>query len=117
MTFRSVLQSLRWPVLAFVLAAALVLAAASGRAVAQDAHPLDLDATRAALVSIDDSLKSPSLTDADLQRLRAENDPLGVALQAAIADMTPKLAASAQLMLSTCGKLPFSGTRSARCSR
>jgi len=94
MTFRSVLQSLRWLVLASILAAGLVLAATSGRAVAQDAHPLDLDATRAALASIDASLKSPSLTDADLQRLRAENDPLGVALQAAIADMTPRLAAS-----------------------
>jgi potassium-dependent mechanosensitive channel len=94
MTFRSVLQSLRWLVLASILAAALVLAAAPGSAVAQDAHPLDLDATRAALASIDASLKNPNLTDADLQRLRAENDPLGVALQAAIADITPRLAAS-----------------------
>ncbi len=94
MTFRSVLQSLRWLVLASILAAALVLAAAPGPAVAQDAHPLDLDATRAALASIDASLKNPNLTDADLQRLRAENDPLGVALQAAIAGMTPRLAAS-----------------------
>ena len=96
MTFRSVLQSLRWLVRASILRAlgALVLAAALGPAVAQDAHPLDLDATRAALASIDASLKSPSLTDADLQRLRAENDPLGVALQAAIAGMTPRLAAS-----------------------
>ncbi len=88
MTSRSLLQSLRWLILAVVLAAAI------GRVAAQDARPLDLDATRAALASIDTSLKSSDLTDADLQRLRAENDPLGVALQAAIADMTPRLAAS-----------------------
>ena len=37
-----------------------------------------------------------NLTDADLQRLRAQNDPLGIALQAAIADLTPRLAASAK---------------------
>jgi small-conductance mechanosensitive channel len=68
----------------------------AGGAAAQDSGPLNLDATQAALNSIDTALRGPNLTDADLQRLRAENDPFGVALQAAIADMTPKLAASAK---------------------
>ena len=87
MTPRSVLQVLRWLVLALALMAA-------GAATAQDSAPLNLDATQAALNTIDSTLKDPNLTDADLQRLRAQSDPLGVALQAAIADMTPKLAAS-----------------------
>jgi potassium-dependent mechanosensitive channel len=89
MTPRSVLQVLRWLVLALALMAA-------GAATAQDSAPLNLDATQAALNTIDSTLKDPNLTDADLQRLRAQSDPLGVALQAAIADMTPKLAASAK---------------------
>ena len=89
MTSRSGLQVLRWLVLA------LALIAAAGAA-AQEPAPLNLDATQAALNTIDAALKDPNLTDADLQRLRAENDPVGVALQAAIADMTPKLAASAK---------------------
>ena len=41
-------------------------------------EPLDLDATRAALATIDTALKDKNLTEADLQRLRAQNDPLGV---------------------------------------
>ena len=89
MTPRSVLQVLRWLVLALALMAA-------GVATAQDAAPLNLDATQAALNTIESTLKDQNLTDADLQRLRAQSDPLGVALQAAIADMTPKLAASAK---------------------
>ena len=87
MTPRSVLQVLRWLVLALALMAA-------GAAAAQDSASLDLDATQAALNAIDAALKSPSLTDADLQRLLAENDSHAVALQAAVVDMTPKLAAS-----------------------
>ena len=86
-TTLSVLRLLRWAVLA--LALSWVFAAA-----AQDQRPLDLDATRNALTGIENTLKQPNLTDADLLRLRAENDPLGVALQAAIADLTPRLAAS-----------------------
>jgi potassium efflux system protein len=89
MTSRSALHVLRW----LLLALALMVA---GGAAAQDSGPLNLDATLAALNSIDTALRGPNLTDADLQRLRAENDPFGVALQAAIADMTPKLAASAK---------------------
>jgi potassium-dependent mechanosensitive channel len=89
MTSRSVLQVLRWLVLALALIAGAVAAA-------QDSGPLNLDATQAALNTIDAALKDPNLTDADLQRLRAQSDALGVSLQAAIADMTPKLAASAK---------------------
>jgi potassium-dependent mechanosensitive channel len=87
MTFRSLLQILRCLVLALALTA-------MEHAEAQDQHPLDLDATRTALTTIDAALREKGLTDSDLQRLRAENDPFGVALQAAIADMTPRLAAS-----------------------
>ena len=87
MTPRSVLQVLRWLVLALALMAA-------GVAAAQDSAPLDLDATQSALNAIDAALKDPSLTDADLQRLLAENDSHAVALQAAVVDMNPKLAAS-----------------------
>jgi len=53
-------------------------------------------ATRAERAVIEAALKDGNLVDADLQRLGTENDPLGVALQAAIADMTPRLAASAK---------------------
>ncbi|HKN29512.1 MAG TPA: DUF3772 domain-containing protein [Roseiarcus sp.] len=87
MTPLSVLRIVRWLVLALALLA-------SARISAADSTPLDLDATRTALTAIDSALKDQNLTDADLQRLRAENDPLGIALQAAIADMTPRLAAS-----------------------
>ena len=66
------------------------------RALADDLRPLDLEATSNALSVIENTLRQPNLADADLQRLRAENDPLGVALQAAIADMSPRLAASAK---------------------
>ena len=86
-TLHSVLRILRWAVLALALAAV-------GRAMAEDSRPLDLDATRSALTAIETALKNQNLTDPDLQRLRAESDPLGVALQAAIADMTPRLATS-----------------------
>jgi small-conductance mechanosensitive channel len=75
------------------LALALALLA-FGSAAAEEQRPFDLDATRNALTAIENELKGQNLTDADLQRLRAENDPLDVALQAAIADMTPRLAAS-----------------------
>jgi potassium-dependent mechanosensitive channel len=77
------------------LALALCVLAAS-KTLAQDARPLDLDATRSALTAVESALKAPNLTDGELQRLRAENDPIGIALQAAIADLTPRLAASAK---------------------
>jgi potassium-dependent mechanosensitive channel len=80
------------PVAAFVVLA-LALLAPEG-ASAGDPPPFDLDATRSAVAAIDTQLKDPNLTQADLQRLRADTDSLGVALQAEIARMTPILAAS-----------------------
>lgn len=53
-----------------------------------------LDAIRAALVEIDAAFKNPSLSDADLQRLRADNDPLAIEVQGIIVELTPKLEAS-----------------------
>jgi potassium efflux system protein len=83
----SALRLLRWVLLALALLTV-------GRASAQDAHPLDLDQTRSALGATEAALRDKNLADADLQRLRAQNDALGLALQAAIADLTPGLAAS-----------------------
>jgi len=86
---RSALRLLSWVLLALAM---MTL----GRASAQDAHPLDLDQTRAALSATEAALRDKNLTDADLQHVRAENDALGLALQAAIADLRPRLAASAK---------------------
>ena len=69
---------------------------ALGRAWAQDARPLDLDQTRTALASTEAALRDKNIADADLQALRAQNDTLALALQGAIADLTPRLAASAK---------------------
>jgi potassium-dependent mechanosensitive channel len=85
----SALRLLHWVVLAFVVLAL-------GRAWAQDAHPLDLDQTRAALTATEAALRDKNISDADLQTLRAQNDALGLALQGAIADLTPRLAATAK---------------------
>ena len=75
--------------------AALALLLTAVRSVAADGPPrFDLDAARSTLNSIESALKSDNLADAELQRLRGENDALGVALSAAVADMAPKLAAS-----------------------
>ena len=73
---------------------ALALALHGGAALAQDQKPLDLDQTRAALASIEDTLKNPTLNEADLGKLRNANDPLGITLQATIVTMTPALDAS-----------------------
>jgi small-conductance mechanosensitive channel len=83
----SALRLLHWVVLVFVLMGL-------GRVWAQETHPLDLDQTRAALSTIETALRDKNLTDDDLQRLRAENDPLALGLQGAVADLTPRLAAS-----------------------
>jgi potassium-dependent mechanosensitive channel len=85
----SALRLIHWAVVAFVLVA-------FGRAWAQDAHPLDLDQTRAALASTEAALRDKNIADADLQALRAQNDTLALALQGAIAYLTPRLAASAK---------------------
>src|SRR6202050_380164 len=63
------LRLLHWAVLAFVLIGL-------GPAWAQDVHPLDLDQTRAALSSTESALRDKNLTDADLLKLKAENDAL-----------------------------------------
>jgi potassium-dependent mechanosensitive channel len=83
----SALRLIHWVVLVFALMSL-------GRVWAQDTHPLDLDRTRAALASIDAALRNKNLTEAELRNLRAENDPLALSLQGAIADLTPRLAAS-----------------------
>ena len=83
----SALRLLHWAVLAFVLLAL-------GRAWAQESHPLDLDQTRAALSSIEAALRDKNISQADLESLKAQNDALGLALQGAISDLTPRLASS-----------------------
>jgi potassium-dependent mechanosensitive channel len=85
----SALGLFRWAVLAFVILAL-------GRAWAQDGRPLDLDQTRAALTAIETALRDKNISEADLETLKAQNDALGLALQGAISDLTPRLAASAK---------------------
>ncbi len=65
-----------------------------GRACAQEAHRLNLDQTRATLTAIETSLRDKNLDDAGLQSLRAQSDALSLALQGAIAELTPRLADS-----------------------
>ena len=85
----SALRLLHWVVLAFVLMGL-------GRAWAQETHRLDLDQTRTTLTAAEQSLRDKNLDDAGLQRLRAQSDSLALALQGAVADLTPRLAASTQ---------------------
>jgi potassium efflux system protein len=85
----SALRPLRWAVLAFVLMGL-------GPAWAQETRRLDLDQTRAALTAAEASLRDKTLGDAELQKLRGESDALALALQGAIAELAPRLAASAK---------------------
>ncbi|HEY1863671.1 MAG TPA: hypothetical protein VGG77_08270, partial [Roseiarcus sp.] len=85
----SALRLLRWIVLAFVLVAL-------GCATAQETHRLDLEQTRATLTAIETALRDKNLDDAGLQNLRAQSDALALALQGAIANLTPRLADSAK---------------------
>jgi potassium-dependent mechanosensitive channel len=85
----SALRLLHWVALVFALLGL-------GHAWAQETHPLDLDQTRASLTATETSLREKNPDDADLQRLRAESDALGLALQGVVADLTPRLAASAK---------------------
>jgi potassium-dependent mechanosensitive channel len=85
----SALRLLHWVVLALVLIG-------PGRAWTQETHRLDLDQTRATLTDTETSLRDKNLDDAGLQRLRAQSDALALALQGAVADLTPRLAASTQ---------------------
>ncbi|HEY1780395.1 MAG TPA: DUF3772 domain-containing protein [Roseiarcus sp.] len=83
----SVLRLLRWIVLALLLTAL-------GRAGAQETHRLDLDQTRATLTATETALRDKNVDDAGLQALRAQSDALALALQGAIAALTPRLADS-----------------------
>ena len=81
----SALRLLRWIVLALVLTAL-------GRAGAQETHRLNLDQTRATLTATETALRDKNLDDAGLQALRTQSDALALALQGAIAELTPRLA-------------------------
>jgi small-conductance mechanosensitive channel len=61
-----------------------------------DSAKAQIESVRAALIDIDASFKNGPLSDAELQRLRAECDPLVGTLQGVIDELTPKLAASAK---------------------
>jgi small-conductance mechanosensitive channel len=69
-----------------------------GQGGAQTPDPVrqQIEGVKATLSEIDDSFKSPALSDADLLRLRGECDPLVSILQGVIDQLTPKLAASAK---------------------
>src|SRR5580700_9745250 len=77
-----------------VLALAALAGLASASAQTQDTARQRLDSARAALVEIDAAFQNPSLSDGDLQRLRADNDPLAAEVQSVIAELAPKLEAS-----------------------
>lgn len=79
--------------LLLVSAIALALLAGVG---AEETPRQRLDAARVTLDDIDAALKADNLTDADLARLRAESDSLALQLQAVIAEMSPRLDASAK---------------------
>lgn len=77
------------------LVLALLLALApTAHAAGDDATRQTLDAARAVLADVETALKSDALGEADLERLRAESDPVVVELQALIAALTPRLEAS-----------------------
>src|SRR5450432_105789 len=84
----SALRLLRWVVLALALMAL-------GRAAAQETHRLELDQTRATLTDTETALRDKNIDDSGLQTLRAQSDALALALQGAIAELTPRLADSA----------------------
>src|SRR5271156_3050427 len=85
----SALRLLRWIVLALVLMGL-------GRVWAQETHRLNLDQTRATLTAIETALRDKNLDDAGLQALRTQSDATALALQGAIAELTPRLADSAK---------------------
>jgi potassium-dependent mechanosensitive channel len=79
--------------------AVLTLWFCAAAAVAQITPQEHLDAVRATLVEIDASFKNPDLADADLLRLRAENDPLASEVQGVIAELSPRLDASTKRLV------------------
>ena len=78
-----------------LLASAIALALLAGVG-AEETPRQRLDAARVTLEDIDAALKADNLTDADLARLRAESDSLALQLQAVIAELSPRLDASAK---------------------
>src|SRR5450631_1356123 len=74
---------------ALFLALLALLVGFSGFAAAQalDAPRQRLDAVRAALIELDASFKNASLSDGDLQRLRADIDPLAGEVQSVIGEL------------------------------
>jgi potassium-dependent mechanosensitive channel len=86
----------RFGALFLAVVAILVGLAGLGAAEAQGMARERLDAVRAALAEIDAAFKEPNLSDNDLQRLRAENDPLATEVQSLIAELAPRLDASAK---------------------
>jgi potassium efflux system protein len=85
----SALRLLRWIVLALLLTGL-------GRAGAQETHRLNLDQTRATLTATETALRDKNLDDTGLQALRTQSDATALALQGAIAELTPRLADSAK---------------------
>jgi small-conductance mechanosensitive channel len=83
-------------ILGFLLLAVLIAFGAAASAAADEPPRPVLDTVRLLLDDIDTALKRGDLTEADLTRLRAENDPLGAQLQAVVAQLTPLLDASAK---------------------
>src|SRR6202020_658042 len=85
----SALHLLRWIVPALLLTG-------FGRAGAQETHRLNLDQTRATLTATETALRDKNLDDAGLQALRTQSDATALALQGAIAELTPRLADTAK---------------------
>jgi small-conductance mechanosensitive channel len=78
-----------------ILASAIALALLTG-AGAEETPRQRLDAARTTIADIDAALRADNLTDADLARLRAESDSLALQLQSVVAELTPRLDASAK---------------------
>ena len=74
--------------------AAFALTLAAHGALAQDSIRPQIDAAQKTLEDVDASLKSEGLDDADLRRLRAENDPVAADLRALVVKVAPQLDAA-----------------------
>src|ERR1700723_48290 len=86
----SALRLFRWIVLALILTGL-------GRAGAQETQRLDLDQTRTTLTATANALRDNKTLDGNgLPALRTQSDALALALQGAIARLTPRLADSAK---------------------
>jgi small-conductance mechanosensitive channel len=96
--------------------ASLIALAAPARGAGDDAARQRLDAAHAALAEIDAALKADNLADADLARLRAESDPVAADLQAAIAELTPRLEASNKRLAELTPKSKDAAARDAAAS-